>query len=263
MPEEDKEKEAPKKKSPALEKIIPVLIILSIGLAFMVGTLWQKVQSLEKGVSAPQVTTGTSGSGGGNAAAPAPATNGKLPEAQASKIPVVSDDDHVRGSREAKLFLIEYSDYQCPFCKSFHPTAQQALDEYGDDLAWVYRHFPLDSIHAKARPTAEASECVAELGGNDAFWSFSDAVFEDSPTSLNDLSSSVTKAGVSSTAFQSCIDSDKYADRVESDYQEGLAAGVTGTPGSFLVNQKGEAWFIPGAVPFDSLKIIIDEALKS
>ena len=74
MPEEDKEKEAPKKKSPALEKMIPVLIILSIGLAFMVGTLWQKVQSLEKGVSAPQVTTGTSGSGGGDAAAPAPAT---------------------------------------------------------------------------------------------------------------------------------------------------------------------------------------------
>ena len=126
----------------------------------------------------------------------------------------------------------------------------------------VYRHFPLDSIHPNARPAALASECAAELAGNDGFWAFTDAVFKDQ-TKLNNLTSYATEVGLSSSAFQACIDSDKHEDRVESDYQEGLAAGVTGTPGSFLVNQKGEAWFVPGAVPFESLKVIIDEALKS
>lgn len=252
-----------KKKSLPIEKLVPILVVLSIGLAFLVGTLWQKVQSLESGGTG-KVTTGTDTTTGGvTTAPPQRAASGKLPETQASKIPEVSDSDHVKGSRDAKVFLIEYSDYQCPFCKSFHPTAQQALEEYGDDLAWVLRHFPLDTLHPKARPAAEASECVASLGGNDAFWKFSDAAFEGSPASLDDLSQLATSAGVSASAFESCVDSGKYEDRVEDDYQKGLAAGVTGTPGNFLVNQKGEVWYIPGAVPFESLKATIDEALKS
>lgn len=263
-------KSSSKRKGGVFEKVVPVLLVLSIGLAFLVGTLWQKVQNLEQGGVTTRVGTGktgttgtgTSGSGDQGDTATARPASGKLPEEQASKIPAVSDNDHVKGSREAKVFLIEYSDYQCPFCQRFHPTVQQAVDEYKGDVAWVYRHFPLDTIHSNARPAAEASECAAELGGNDGFWAFTDAVFAD-PSKLSDLTSYANQAGLSSSAFQACIDSEKYADRVEKDYQEGLASGVTGTPGSFVVNQKGEAWFIPGALPYDSLKATIDEALQS
>ena len=101
----------------------------------------------------------------------------KLSSDMVAKLPVVSDQDHIRGNRGAKVTLIEYSDFECPFCARFHPTTLQILDEYGDDVALVYRHFPLDQIHPSARPAAIASECIAELGGEEAFWSFVDEVF--------------------------------------------------------------------------------------
>lgn len=93
-------------------------------------------------------------------------------------VPEVKKDDHVRGAKNPKVYLVEYSDFQCPFCLRFSPTLKQALDEYKDKVAIVYRHFPLESIHPQARPLAEGSECAAELGGEDKFWEFHDKVFE-------------------------------------------------------------------------------------
>ena len=72
----------------------------------------------------------------------------------------IGEGDHIRGNPNASITLVEFSDFQCPFCSRFHPTAKQALDEYENDIRWVYKHFPLDSIHPQARPAAEASECV-------------------------------------------------------------------------------------------------------
>lgn len=89
----------------------------------------------------------------------------------------VSGSDHLLGNINAMVSVIEYSDYQCPFCKNFHPTLKRVLTEYGDQINWVYRHLPLESIHPEARPMAHASECVAEAKGNDAFWQFSDLLF--------------------------------------------------------------------------------------
>ncbi|MEK7510134.1 MAG: thioredoxin domain-containing protein [Patescibacteria group bacterium] len=91
----------------------------------------------------------------------------------------VTENDHIRGSFNAPVTLVEFSDFQCPFCARFHPTVQQALQEYGDKVRWVYKHFPLDQIHPQATPAAEASECIAEQKGNEGFWEFADAVFEN------------------------------------------------------------------------------------
>lgn len=102
----------------------------------------------------------------------------------ATPIPVdpVASTDHVRGNRNARIAMIEYSDLQCPFCKQFHPTAQRVVDEYKGQVLWVYRHFPLDQgpnpLHPVARRAAEGSECVAELAGEDGFWKYVDAVFK-------------------------------------------------------------------------------------
>ncbi len=83
---------------------------------------------------------------------------------------VAKDRDHIRGNPDAPVTLVEYSDFECPFCKRFHPTVKRIVDEYGGRVRWVYRHFPLDEIHpVKARREAAAAECAAELGGNDAF----------------------------------------------------------------------------------------------
>ena len=253
-----------KKKLPdnLLERLLPVLLVASIGLAFAVGVLWQKVNNLEKGGGSNVAAGQQMGEG---AQQPPPVeegpAEGKLGEEQAKNVPPVSDSDHIQGSRDAKVFLIEYSDYECPFCARFHPTAQQVLDEYGNDLAWVYRHFPLDQIHPNARPAAEASECVAELGGEEAFWKFTDILFEDG-TKVNDLEAAAAEAGVSASSFSSCVENRKYEDVVEEHYQGGVAAGVRGTPGNFLVNSNGDAWFIPGAYPYETIQPMIEEALQ-
>lgn len=86
----------------------------------------------------------------------------------------VNDSDHLLGNPNAPVLMVEYSDLECPFCQRFHPTMKQALDEYEGQIAWVYRHFPLDALHPNARKAAEASECVAKVAGNDKFWEFID-----------------------------------------------------------------------------------------
>jgi protein-disulfide isomerase len=96
----------------------------------------------------------------------------------AASMPAVSDSDHFRGSRDAKVVFVEYSDYDCPFCSRLHPTLKRLVDEYDGRVAWVYRHFPLTQLHPQARDVSIAAECAAELGGNDAFWEFTDRYFE-------------------------------------------------------------------------------------
>lgn len=248
----------PKSKSSFYEKIGPILVFLSIGLAFAVGMLWQKVQGLSGGTNTKTAQV--------NNAATAP-TEGKLSEEQVKKIPAVTDADHIRGSKNAKVVLIEYSDLECPFCKRFHPTVKQITDEYDGQVAWVYRHFPLDQLHPKADKEAEAVECAAELGGEDSFWALVDKIYEVTPSN-NGLDHSLlpglaAEVGLSESAFKSCFDSGKYTDKIEEQYQGGITAGVSGTPGNFVLNSKGEAWLIPGALPYESVKATIEEALKS
>jgi len=250
---------AAKSKGNFYERIAPIILVVVVALAFAVGVLWQKVTQLQGGTASPKPNAAAAGA----AAAPQAPTSGKLDASEAAKLPSISNEDHMRGSRSAEVYIIEYSDFECPYCASFHPTAMEAVDEYGGKVAWVYRHFPLDSIHPKARPAANASECIAELGGNDAFWAYADEVFGNQSTALSDHSATAVKVGVNKAAFDTCFSQKRYEDVVEADYQEGLTAGVTGTPGNFIVNSKGEVWKLPGAVPYATLKATIDEALGS
>lgn len=195
---------------------------------------------------------------------PQPA-GGTIP--QAVEVDKLRDDDHVRGSKSARILLIEYSDLECPFCKRFHPTAQQAVDEYNGQVAWVYRHFPLDQIHSKADKEAEATECALELGGNDGFWKMTDKIFEVTPSNnglnLDDLPKLAAQIGLDQGKFKACLDSGKYVAYVENDYQSGIKAGITGTPGNILLDTKtGKTIPIPGAVPYETLKSSIDSLLK-
>lgn len=95
-----------------------------------------------------------------------------------SIVPAVTDQDHIRGSQDAKVTLVEYSDFDCPFCSRFHTTTQQILEEYDGQVRLVYRDFPIPQLHPNAPKVAEAAECIAAQNGEDAFWSFADAYFE-------------------------------------------------------------------------------------
>lgn len=183
-------------------------------------------------------------------------------------VAAVSPSDHVRGDANASVKIIEYSDTECPFCKRFHDTMKQVMDEYGKDgrVAWVYRHFPLDSIHPKADKEAEALECANELGGNDKFWAYTDRLFEITPSNNNLDSSELPKiagyVGLNVSQFNACISSGKYAAHVEQDYQNALATGGGGTPWSIVVAKNGKKYPLSGAQPYESVKQLIEIALQ-
>ncbi|MBI2018120.1 thioredoxin domain-containing protein [Candidatus Daviesbacteria bacterium] len=236
---------------------------LTTPLAILLGCLVIAVAILLHGgiIKVGKVTTGT--------AAPAQPPQVAQP-AEPTKVEVekLRADDHIRGNKNARILLIEYSDLECPFCKRFHPTAQQAVSEYKGQVAWVYRHFPLDQIHSKADKEAEATECAAELSGNDGFWKMTDKIFEVTPSNnglnLDDLPKLAAQVGLDQNKFKACLDSGKYAAHVEEDYQSGIKAGVTGTPGNILLDTKsGKTIAVPGAVPFEQLKPAIDSLLQS
>ncbi|MDP1721771.1 MAG: DsbA family protein [Candidatus Gottesmanbacteria bacterium] len=240
-----------------------VVIILLIVCSFLLGSLWTKVQILERGgVSAVSpIVAGqpTTAGAGGQAVLP--------PTQDAKDVPKVTKDDHVRGDRNARIALVEYSDIECPFCKRFHPTAQQVVDAYKGKVMWVYRHYPL-AFHANAQKEAEASECANELGGNDAFWKYLDAVYDRTTSNgtgfaLDKLVPIAVEIGLNEAKFKGCLDSGRYASHVKDDMNGGSKAGVTGTPGNILLDTKtGKTNLIPGAVPFETMKAAIDEMLK-
>lgn len=174
--------------------------------------------------------------------------------------PIDPETDHIRGNKNAKITLVEYSDYECPFCERHHPTMQQVMDAYGDDVNWVFRHFPL-SFHPNAEPGAIASECVAELGGNDAFWKFTDDVFKR--TNGFNFEAYATAAGVDATKFKACVSSGKHKQTVTDQMNGGSAAGVNGTPGTIVLNNETkESQVISGAVPFSNFQSVIDGMLN-
>jgi len=179
----------------------------------------------------------------------------------------ITSADHIRGNPNALVKIVEYSDMECPFCKGFHSTMQQVTQEYGDKVAWVYRHFPLDSIHSKARPEAVAAECAGELGGNDAFWQFTDHFFEVTPSNNQTdietiIPQIVREIGLNETQFASCFESGKYDQHIQADLDNAIATGGKGTPWSVVVTESDKKYPLSGAQPFETVKQLIELALS-
>jgi len=193
-----------------------------------------------------------------------PTNPGEMPPAEINLAPI-TDKDHVRGNRKAQVVVYEFSDTECPFCKRFHPTIKEVMAGYGDKVAWVYRHFPLDQLHAKARKEAEATECAGEIAGNDGFWKLLDKIYEVTPSNdgldLAKLPQLAKEVGIDQKKFEDCMKSGKHAKTVEEQYQSALAAGGQGTPYSVIA--KGDTKVpVSGATSAEELKSIIDALLK-
>ncbi len=180
----------------------------------------------------------------------------------------VSTNDHIIGNPKANVVIVEYSDTECPFCKQFHTTLKRVMAEYGKDgkVAWVYRHFPIDSLHPKARKEAEATECANELGGNEKFWEYINLLYEVTPANNGldpaELPKIAKTVGLDVKAFNTCLSSGKYKDKVEADYQNAVKSGGKGTPHSILVSKDGLQTVVQGAQPYDALKLTIDALLE-
>lgn len=185
-----------------------------------------------------------------------------------SDVKAVGKDDYIRGEKDAKLTLIAYSDLECPFCKTFHPTLSQLLTDYKGDVNVVFRHYPL-SFHANAPKEAEATLCVGKLGGAEKYWTFVDKIFEQTTSNgtgfaLDKLGPLAKEVGVNQANFQKCLDNGDMTQRVKDETADGNTGGVTGTPSTLIVNPKTGKTLggIPGAYPLDQAKNFIDAALK-
>jgi len=178
------------------------------------------------------------------------------------------DRDHIYGDPAALVSIIEYSDTQCPYCQAFHKTPKQVVGLYQGRVNWVYRHFPLSFHNPAAQIEAEASECVAELAGNDSFWVFIDALYargplQDKNAAQADIQALVAENGIDQNAFANCFSSSKYRARVTDDMNEGSSIGINGTPGTVILNnENGAVRLVSGAVPPDSLISLIEEVLN-
>lgn len=248
------DKEQPATSSPSSMISTPVAIVIAGGL---IALALYFSNSGGKTATTTSTTTGTANTQGNTAAQPAAPTIGDFRP--------VSDEDHIRGNPNAKITIIEYSDLECPFCKRFHPTMQQIVEKYPNDVRWVYRHFPLSQLHAQARKESLASECAAEQG---KFWEFIDLVFQTTSgndsldlTKLPDLAAQAGVVNVSQ--FTSCVDSEKYAGKVDADIADAATAGGRGTPYSVVVGPNDEKVPINGAQPLEQVEAVLKPLLES
>lgn len=227
--------------------LIPISIVLA-GVAIGAGLYFS-------GSSATQPAAPTAA----NPAAQAQADN-------TDKVAPVTADDHMKGSPNADITIVEYSDFDCPFCSRFHDVMNQVVAKY-DNVAWVYRQFPLEQLHPQAPAVAVASECVAKIGGNDAFWVFTDSYFKargagDSTAHDILVPRLVGESGVSSAEFTACFESGEMVSAVQADMDNAVETGGRGTPWSIIIGPTGKTYPLNGALPQQAVEQLIEIALQ-
>ncbi len=158
-----------------------------------------------------------------------------------------------RGAASSPVEIIEFSDFQCPYCERAYPVIKRLLSTYGDRIHVVHRNFPLPN-HPNARPAAEAAACANEQG---KFWEYHDRLFEHQDQLADpDLKQHAVEVGLDASKFGACFDMRKYQADIDADMAAGRDAGISGTPGFFINGRP-----LDGAQPFENFKTIIDEEL--
>lgn len=218
----------------AMGLFLGIAVASTVGLGLAIGGVWRG-----------NVAAGSQVAAANNPAQKNPSPTDDQQQPPAKPVKAVAANDHVRGPKDAKVTLIEYSDFQCPFCKRFSPTLEQAMKDFPKDVRFVYRHFPLSSIHPFAEKAAEASECAAKLGGDGAFWKMHDKMIPTDDLGVDSLKKMAKDIGLDQAKFNACLDGGEMAARVNQDFAEGGDAGVQGTPATFI-----NGTLVSGAIPY-------------
>ncbi len=191
-------------------------------------------------------------------AAPALAVAGANQPALNAKVTAPSASDHIIGSPNAPIVLIEYSDFQCPFCSLVYPTLKKIVADSNGQVAWVLRNFPLSSIHPNANPAANAAECVAEQLGNDGYWKFADAIFANQDKMSSAYYASLAQQyGADMVKYNSCVATSKYQAKIDAQASEAQNNGGQGTPYTIIYGY-GEQAPVSGAQPEANFTTVIN-----
>ena len=170
------------------------------------------------------------------------------------RLDVPTDGAPARGSADALVTLVEFSDYQCPFCKRAQATVKQILDRYPGKIRHVYRDFPIDSLHPQARSASEAARCAHDQG---KFWDYHDLLFTNAPRAgSDDLRRYAKQVGLDVPDFERCLTAGTHRAAVQRDVDEAARLGLTGTPGFFINGRP-----LPGAQPLEAFVRLIEEEL--
>lgn len=202
-------------------------------------------------------------SGQGSAARrpPAPQQGGGSGTARLAEL--LSEQDYAKGDPNAPVTIIEYSDFQCPFCRRFFQNTLAQLEENyvkTGKVRFVYKHFPLESIHPEARAAALAAECAGEQG---RFWEFHDKIFENQEALGEDSYKAwAADLGLDEDAFAACLKEKRYNDKVDADFAQGRRVGVTGTPSFLIGPSDGQGTLLVGAQPFSAFQGVLDNLLR-
>lgn len=181
---------------------------------------------------------------------------------QTGEVKADIDDDSVLGNKNAEVTIIEFSDYECPFCGRFYTqTLPSIKEDYIDTgkVNLVFRDFPLTSIHPNAQMAAEATECAKEQGGDDAFWKMHDKLFENQASLSSDSIKSMAKG--LGYDISNCLDSGKFRSEVQKDTADAQAAGGQGTPYFVVIGKDGKGTAISGAQPYANFQQVIESKL--
>jgi protein-disulfide isomerase len=237
-----------------------ILVVLLIIAAFFTGVLFTRVQYLEKDIVQ-------------NTAAAPQETAAQKPQQPTGYVDVSLDNDAVLGDPNALVTLVEFVDYECPFCKRFaDETLPQIKSEYIDTgkVKLVMRDLPL-SFHQNAHVESQAAECAREQGGDSSYFQYHDEIFKRTISNgtglaLDQLAVIANDIGLNGSILQSCLDLEKYKAEVDKDISDAAVAGATGTP-SFFIGKSDNSGTIKGTIvvgahPFESFKVALDTALN-
>lgn len=184
----------------------------------------------------------------------------------------IDKTDQIEGTTKNNIFLVEYSDPECPYCISLHPTLKQIRNEYGDKIAFVYRHFPLTQIHPNAFDESKAIHCAGTLGGTKSTYAYVDALYgyklanntaKLPATGKEDIAANV---GLDKEAFKACMASEEAGMAIDASLNDGVQAGVQGTPTSFILAKTRKGYevvaLMDGGRPYEYVKAAVEEALS-
>lgn len=197
------------------------------------------------------------------AAAVADAAGNNLPATV--DVPAPSASDHIVGSPTAPIVLVEYSDFECPYCQMIYPEIKDIVQKSNGSVAWVMRDFPLYQIHPQALPAANAAECITAQLGNSAWWQFADDDFANqSDIGTSFFAAEAQKLGANMTQYNACIASSTYQTKIDQETSDAENNGGTGTPYTIIINTKtGKQYPISGALPEAQIQSVINSALAS